>query len=137
MMALTGQKETEFTELQNQFNTANTELAKLQALKLKLEVAQELGQPGLISILDTIPDSTDKAQLKSVMESVVNFANGQVKAREQVLTAGVTPSNGTVTLTMPATQAEWDAKISSLPDGSAERQAAWDAFYVWAKSHTA
>lgn len=132
--ALIGQQKTEYEKLKGQFEEAGAEISKLQALRTKLEVAQELGQPDLISIFDSIPDSNDKDKVRSVMETVVNFASGQVKAREQQLTSGVTPSSGTSTITAPTSIEEWNSKIGALPEGSQERKEAWDSFYDWTLS---
>lgn len=132
--AVKGQHETQFTALKSDFDKAQTELSKLQALQLKLETANELGHPELIRIFDTIPDAQDKAAIKKSMETVINFAKSQVKARESELTAGVTPAQGTSTITLPKTQGEWMQRISGMPENSKERKEAWDAYFEWAKT---
>jgi hypothetical protein len=50
------------------------------------------------------------------------------------LTAGVTPAQGTSTISLPKTQGEWMQRISGLPENSKERKEAWDAYFEWAKT---
>jgi septal ring factor EnvC (AmiA/AmiB activator) len=108
---------------------AQSDLSKLRALNVKVEVAKELGHPELITILDTFPDTEDKDQLKKSMEMVTSFATNQVKAREHELTAGTTP-----TVVAPAgggfpqSTEEWTKYIHSLPDGE-KREQAWDQYF--------
>jgi hypothetical protein len=132
--AVKGQYETQVTAIKTEFDQAKTELTKLKALQTKLEVANELGHPELMRIFDTIPDVQDKDTIKKTMETVLNFSTSQVRAREQELTAGTTPSPGTTTITMPKTQGEWIQRISNMPEDSKERKQAWDAYFEWAKT---
>lgn len=132
--AVKGQHESALQELQNTNQATQAQLDELKALQMKVEVAQELGHPELMTLFANIPNGQDKEAIKTVMESVINFSNGQVKAREEVLTAGVTPAQGTTTLTAPTTEAEWMKKINSLPEHSPEKAEAWDAYFVWSQS---
>lgn len=134
MDAVKGQHQTQFSALKQDFDQANAKLSKLEALQLKLEAANELGHPELIRIFDTIPDAQDKTAVKKTMETVINFAASQVKARESELTAGVTPAQGTSTITMPKSEAEWVQRISAMPENSKERKDAWDAYFEWSKT---
>jgi hypothetical protein len=108
------------------------ELEQLQAFKLKAEVANELGRPELLTILDTIPSMSDREALTSVMKQISDFADGAVKKREQELLAGVTPAAAQVAETpLPGTDDGWNKLINSQPLGSADRQKAMDSYWEW------
>lgn len=130
---VTGQHQTELEALKSEFDKTQSQLSELQALQLKVEVAKELNRPELITIFDTIPNNADKDAIKKTMETVINFTDGQVKARETELTAGVTPSGGATQVTLPANESEWSARIGGLKDGSAEQKEAWDQYFNWSR----
>jgi len=114
-----------------QENTAkDAELAELRGLKLKVEVAKELGRPELLKIADRIPAMTDKEALKTVMQDFAGFVDDAVKAREQQLMAGVVPANNPVNLTpaTPTTEKGWDEYIEKFALGSPERAKALDDY---------
>lgn len=109
------------------------ELTELRALKLKTEVARELGRPDLLKVADTIPNLTDKEALKTVMGSIANLVDDAVKEREKQLLAGVTPpaEKSSTSAALPASKNEWDRFIDGLPLGSPERAKAMDTYYSW------
>lgn len=83
----------------------------------------------MIKILDTFPDTDDKDFLKKSMEAVTNFTISQVKAREQELTAGVTPTVvAPAGAALPQTDQEWQKFIQSQPEGE-KREEAWDLYF--------
>ena len=121
--------EDQFNTIKTEHEQAKGELSRLRALNTKVEIVKELGQPELIKILDTFPDTDDRDFLKRSMETVASFTASQVKVREQELTAGVIPSvNAPASKPLPATAQEWDKYIQSLPHGE-KRNEAWDLYF--------
>ena len=105
-------------------NTAlQKELDELRGLKLKVEVANELGHPELMKIAGNIPNLTDKEALKVVMSDFAGFVDTAVKAREQQLLAGVTPMGGgpAASPAMPANEKGWEDYINKFDLGTSER----------------
>lgn len=109
------------------------ELAALQAYQMKVEMAKELGQPELISILHTIPDMQDKETLKVVMQDFIRFRDDGIKAREKQLLAGVTPPIAQMSSTpeLPTTNEGWERYVNTFQLGSTERARAFDAWGDW------
>jgi hypothetical protein len=110
------------------------ELHRLRSLEMKVKVAKEMGRPDLMRVLDTIPNVTDESALKSVLETLSEYADSAVREREKQLLSGVTPpiSNaGAKSAGMPTTEAEWQAQINLLPIGSKERAKAHDDYWNW------
>lgn len=116
----------------------SAELASLRAFKLKVEVAKELGKPGLLKILDKLPDMTDKEALTGILKDFANFADDAALEREKQLMAGITPPIGgsNKTVSTPTSPEAWDQKINSLPLGSLERRQAFDDYYTWAEANS-
>ncbi len=110
---------TENTALQNELN-------QLRALKMQLEVANELGHPELMQIASNLPMMTDREAMKTVMASLADFTTKQVQAREQQLMAGITPpvGGGASAPSAPSTSDGWVKHINALPLGSPEREKA-------------
>lgn len=107
------------------------EVANLRALKLQVEVANEIGHPELLELASRLPTMTDKEALKTVMMDFANFADKAVKAREKQLLSGVTPSIGTgagPAAAGPSTPQAWQEKINSLTLGSPERRKAMNDY---------
>ena len=106
------------------------ELGRLKALELKLEVATEMGRPELMQIASHIPDITDKELLKNVMTDFGKFTDAQVKAREDQLMAGVSPTSvsSSAAPTKPQTVHDWQTLVDGLTHGSKERA---DALYLY------
>lgn len=114
------------------------ELSDLRGFKLKVDVAKELGQPGLLKIIDKLPNMTDREALKSVLSDFANFASEAALEREKQLLAGGTPSLGQNTKTAsPSSDKEWEAHINSLPLGSREREIAFDKYWDWGQKTNA
>jgi hypothetical protein len=114
------------------------ELADLRAFKLKVEVAKEIGQPGLLKILDKLPNMTDREALKGILTDFANFANDAAADREKQLMAGVTPPLGgsAKAVTTPTSAEGWEKHINSLPIGSIDRKQAFDDYWVWAETNS-
>ena len=121
--------EKQLEALKSEQEQAKGELSKLRSFNTKVEIAKELGHPELIKILDTFPDSDDTELLKKSMIAVTEFANLQVKSREQELTAGVTPTvSAPASRGLPQSAEDWDAFIRSQPAGE-KREEAWDLYF--------
>jgi hypothetical protein len=139
-----GQKDTEHqvavVERDRQLQTitqakaqAESELTELRALKLKVDVATELGRPELLKIAQRIPNVTDHEALKAIMTDFVGFADSMVHEREKQLLNGITPSVSSVgqAPSAPSSRDAWLSKINSLPLGSPERAKAFDDYGDW------
>jgi hypothetical protein len=129
-----GERDKQLQTLVEQDKAKDNELAELRALKLKMEVAKEIGKPDLIKIADRIPSISDREVLKTVMSDIAGFADDAVRAREKELLAGITPGiSGVqpVRSVSPANEKEWTAHINSLPLGTTERAKAFDDYYEW------
>jgi len=113
----------------------DTELAKLRAHKLKVDLAKELGHPELISILDRIPDMEDHEVQKTVMMDFVQFREAGIQEREKALLSGTTPPVSPVISTpaTPTTTEGWAAYVEDLPLGSKERTKASDEWFEWTR----
>lgn len=139
-----GQKDTEHqvavVERDKQIQTitqakaeADSELAELRALKMKVDVATELEHPELLKIAARIPNMNDAEALKGVMADFLGFADDMVKEREKQLLNGVTPGVAAVNQapSAPSSKEAWVNKINSLPLGSPERAKAFDDYGDW------
>jgi len=109
------------------------QIAKLEAYQRKVKIASELQVPGLLDILDVIPDAEDDEKQKAVMQRFGQFAGNVSKARESEILAGNT---GTTVQPMsqaaaPSTPEGWSALVNSHPLGSPERAKAMDAWRKW------
>jgi hypothetical protein len=128
--------DTMLQDLNAKYLNAQNELSKGAALQRKLKAITASGHTELLAIVDTLPaEASDEDQLKTV-ERFYGFAQNLVKAREKEILAGVTDGaggtgagNGGGTPPVPQNDDEWTKKINSLPVGSKERQAAWDAYF--------
>ncbi len=110
-----------------------TELNELRALRLKLEVAKELGRPDLMKIAERIPNMSDKEALKTVLSDFANFADEAVREREKQLLSGITPAlsaaQTSATPGVPTSEGEWMKFIEGKPLGSPERDKAWSDYW--------
>lgn len=117
--------------------TANTalqqELDELRGLKLKVEVANEIGHPELVKIAGNIPNLTDKEALTTVMKDFAGFVDTAVKAREQQLLAGITPvgAGPAAAPSMPTNDKGWEDYINRFDLGTPERAKAMDDYGDW------
>ena len=110
-------------------SASDSELATLRALKLKVDVANKLGRPDLMEVMDAIPNMTDPAALESVLSTFAKFTDSKVKARETQLMAGITPAVSAAISAgpaLPTNPADWMKYVESKPLGSPERAKAMD-----------
>lgn len=89
--ATLGQRETTIQELTQQVQELSTGLKQREIDLKKVEIANEIGAPELISILGTIPSVEDPEALKNIMTNIAGFADSKVKQREKELLSGETP----------------------------------------------
>ena len=136
--AAIGERDTQLQTSIQASTAKDTELAKLRAFKLKVDVARELKQPKLLAILDKLPDMTDHDALKSVLSDFANFADDAVKEREQQLMSGITPplSGGNAVASTPTTSNGWEEYINKLPLGSKDRAKAFDEYGTWLETNS-
>lgn len=143
LQAQQAQKETEFVAKVGEHSTSistltaenadlASQLAKFKSLEAKVKAINELKRPELFSILDTIPDAQDDAQLKASLTKLASFADELRQKRETELLAGVThtetqPGGGLPA--MPADEKGWMALVESKPFGSKERDKVWQDYF--------
>ena len=127
------ERDKQLNELIQSKSQSEAELAELRALKLKLEVVEELGRPDLVKILKNIPALTDKDALKTVLEDFARFGDESAAAREKQLLAGITPAVSAAQPAGASPQSDdgWMRHIESLPLGSVERAKAMDEYWTW------
>lgn len=127
------ERDKQLQEVVQSKSQAEAELAELRALKLKLEVVDELGRPELVKVLKSVPNLTDKDALKVVLEDFARFGDESAAARERQLLAGVTPpvSAAQASGASPQSHEAWTRHIESLPLGSTERAKAMDDYWSW------
>lgn len=127
------ERDKQLQEVVQSKSQTEAELAELRALKLKLEVVDELGRPELVKILKSIPNLTDKDALKVVLQDFARFGDESAAARERQLLAGITPPVSPVQPSgaTPQSHDGWNRHIESLPLGSPERAKAMDEYWTW------
>jgi len=127
------ERDKKYEELLTTNTQTQAELDSLRALKLKLEVATDIGNLELLKIAEHLPNLTDKEALTTVMQDFAKFGQDQVKAREQQLLSGVLPTTGgsSTEPTKPTSQKQWEKHINSLPLGSRERATAVTEMGEW------
>jgi hypothetical protein len=110
-----------------------TQASQLQGKLRKIDMAKEMGHPELVSIIDTIPTYEDDELQKKAIEDIIRFTDERVKAREESLLAGITPSVSSTPSpgdSKPATSEGWKALIDAEPTPS-KRQALQDEWWDW------
>ncbi len=129
------ERDKQIQELVSGKSTAEKELARLQALELKLKVATELGRPELMKIAQTIPDVPDEEALRTIMKSTLDLVDDAVKAREQQILGGVVPAAGIVPAAAgaPQSEAEWLARLERTTDPR-DRSTILDEYGDWLQS---
>jgi hypothetical protein len=127
------ERDKKLEEILQSKSQADQELAELRALKLKLEVVEELGRPELVKILKNIPPLSDKDALKTVLEDFARFGDESAAAREKQLLAGITPAVSSVQQSAATPQSDegWLRHVDNLPLGSPERAKAMDDYWTW------
>lgn len=125
-----GERDKQMEVLLTESQSKEAELTRLRALELKIKVATELGKPELMQIAEHIPDIQDEEILKSVMGDFAKFTDTQVKAREEQLMAGISPTTvaASPSPAAPSTVQDWEDRIDELAFGSKERQQALDSY---------
>jgi hypothetical protein len=129
--AAVSERDSQLQQYVQKASALESEVTSLRALKLKMDVARELGRPDLLKVADTIPNLTDREALKTVMGSIAGLVDDAVKEREKQLLAGVMPPSpsNVPAPNLPASASEWDRHINALPLGSPEREKAMDAYW--------
>jgi hypothetical protein len=113
--------------------TIEAEALALKGKMRKIDMAKEMGHPELVSIIDTIPTFDDDKLQQEAIDDIIRFTEERVKAREETLLAGVTP---TVSPTpnpgdaQPASSEAWKKNIDAEPDPT-KREALFDAWFDW------
>lgn len=132
--AAVGEREKTIQDLTQSRVSLEAELKRLRGLEMKVKVAKEMGRSDLMPVLDTIPTVTDETALKSVLETLSEYADKAVREREKQLLSGITPpiaNGGAKGSGVPASDAEWNDVINRLPLGSMERAKAHDDYWNW------
>lgn len=132
--AAVGERDKQLQAYVQQVTQAEAELKRLKALELKLQVANELGDPSLLKIAQHIPDLADPEALKVVMKDFAGFVSERVQAREKQLLAGTGVIGGVVQTTpaKPQSDSEWRAQIAEIPFSEPEkRRRALDDYGKW------
>jgi len=130
---LVGQHKTALDDISTKYSDAQKELAKKQALELKLGAIKASGHPELLAILDSLPTAENAEAQLVIVNQMAQFADGISKKREQELLAG-NMDGGTglgsgSTAAKPTTSDGWEAYIATLKPGSKERATAFDEYF--------
>lgn len=129
---LLAQRDAQIAEFQKQATENGALAQQLQMQMLKVEVANEIGHPELVKILDTVPNVADKEALTGIMKTIAGFADEQVQAREKQLLAGQTPpvsaANPTPKYPEANNEQGWEQLLASMDPYSKEYQEALTAW---------
>jgi predicted RNase H-like nuclease (RuvC/YqgF family) len=132
--SLSKDNQTKIDELTSTLTEKEQELAELSQIQLKVEVANDLGHPELLQLIDAVPDTDDRDQVEKAMKSIIGFTKSQVEKREQQLTDGLMPGETSNDRTpKPETEEGWNDYIESLTLGSDEYNNAMDAYFNWTR----
>lgn len=128
-----GERDKNLETILTEKQALDTEVLALRAYKMKVAMAQKLGAPELITLIDRIPDMQDEEALETVMTDFLSFRQAGIKERETVLLAGVTPPAPPIqnVPAKPTTGDGWKALVASLPLGSKERDQALTDWGDW------
>jgi hypothetical protein len=128
-----GERDQRLNTALSELSTLGSEMKELRALKLKLEVANELKRPDLLRLAERIPALEDKEALRVIMQDFASFADEAVRAREAQLMAGVTPpvGPGSSAPAAPSTQQGWLETINKHGLGTPERANALNEYGNW------
>ena len=127
-------KEVELTTLSTSLAEQAEKLAVLEAMKLKISVAREMGRSDLMPILDHVPDSTDPEQVKSSLAAFAKLADDAAASREKQLRSGITDTPHETKSAGPTTQAAWLAHIQEMTIGTPEREKALKDYGAFMRS---
>jgi hypothetical protein len=134
-LAAIGERDLKITNLTTSQTQGQTELEELRALRLKVNVINEMKRPELLRIASKIPNMTDPEALKSIFADMASFADDAATERERQLKAGMTSTVSGVQKVQdaPGSHDAWDKYINSQPIGP-EREKVRDAYWDWAKN---
>jgi len=119
-------------ELTSQISEKDKSLSELSQMQLKVKVANELGHPELLQLIDTIPGTDDPEKVESAFKTILGFTKSQIEQREKQLSEGLMPGDAPPDgKTMPSTEQGWTNLIDSLQLGSEERDDAFDKYFKW------
>lgn len=116
--------------------TNEAEIKRLKSLEMKVQVANELKEPRLLAIVDSIPSVEDKEALTTLMKNIANWGEDIVQKREKEILAGVTEQTQSVAPVqeMPSDNAGWQKYLEGAPLGSTEREQRYEAWRQWGMS---
>ena len=131
-LAAVGERDKQIQSAVQAKTAAEGELNELRALKLKVDVINELKRPDLLKIANKIPAMTDPEALKSVLADFAEFADGAAMERERQLKAGMTSTaSGTQKVQdLPNSDEAWNKHIENLPLGP-DREKAYEQYWDW------
>lgn len=130
------ERDTKLEQFIKESAVSASELKELRAYQSKVKMANEIGRPELIKIIDRIPAVEDPAVMRGIMEDFTKFADDLVAQREKQIFSGVVPpiGPGGGLPQKPTSSASWEKQINSLPLGSRERAQAMDDYYEFLAS---
>ncbi|MFH1984593.1 MAG: hypothetical protein ABIL58_22350 [Pseudomonadota bacterium] len=129
---------TQVATLQQALSEAQVKVALGGVSEARIKVIKDMKRPDLLSLADLLPNTTDEAEILTAASKIAEYADSQKIAREKQLLAGVTPVDNTPPgqqIKTPATADAWIKAIQAIPDGSPEKQAAWDGYFKWIKEN--
>jgi hypothetical protein len=138
-----GERDKQLEVLLKSNQTLEAEMSRLKSLESKLKVANKLesklkvanklGRPELMQLVDHIPNLEDEEVLETVMKDFADFADQQVKVREDQLMSGLSPSavQPSATPTTPQTAQDWERALMAQPDGPKEKAALLNDYGDW------
>jgi uncharacterized small protein (DUF1192 family) len=130
------ERDKQLNEIVQSNQSLTSELERLRALELKVKVANEIGSPEMLAIVDSIPNVSDEEALTSLMKNISDWGNEKVKARETELLAGVTPD---ITATpaqveVPQSNEDWQEYVNQAEFNTPEREQRMNAWRDWGLS---
>lgn len=128
-----GERDNQLKAIVEANSNLEQEVLRLRALEAKVKVANKLGNPGLLPILDTIPNVADEAALETLMKQVSDWGNSLVKNRESQLLAGSAPAATPTPVSdaLPQDNKGWQEYVGKAPLGSPEREQRMNAWRDW------
>jgi myosin heavy subunit len=128
-----GERDKQLEVLLKSNQTLEAEMSRLKSLESKLKVANKLGRPELMQLVDHIPNLEDEEVLETVMKDFADFADQQVKVREDQLMSGLSPSavQPSATPTTPQTAQDWERALAAEPDGTKEKATMLSDYGDW------
>lgn len=137
--SITDEMKRKYEELFTNNNQATSELRELRALKDKMDLVKEIGDPRLYKVIEKLPHSEDKEIMRNLFMDFSGIFEEAAKEREKQILAGVTPPTASTqaeTVIAPSSPEEWTKHINSFIPGSPEKQKAMDSYWRWGESQT-